>query len=169
MGMRLTRSIMHDSSMREMFEFSKTLPERTLRIGDIGSRGKLNYRAFFSRPSWVYLGADLQAGENVNMVLPSEYKWDNIPDGLFDVVVSGQCLEHVGMPWLWIKEVVRTLAPGGQICLIAPHSWEFHPSPRDCWRVWPDGMKDLMEWAGLEGVKTWKNENDTVGVANKHG
>jgi SAM-dependent methyltransferase len=156
---------MHDSSLREMFAFVNTLPDEPLRVIDIGSRGSQNYKAFFSKPDWIYCGADLQAGENVDVVLGAPYEWSSLTEMEADVVVSGQCLEHVGKPWLWIREIRRILRPGGRLCIVAPHSWAFHPSPRDCWRIWPDGMKDLLEWGGFKDIKVWKNENDTVGVA----
>jgi SAM-dependent methyltransferase len=158
---------MHDSSMREMLKFSGTLPRSPLKIADIGSRGESNYAPFFTIPGWGYVGMDMQEGKNVHRVLPSAYEWANVGAGEFDVVISGQCMEHVPMPWRWMKEVARILKPGGIACIIGPHSWEYHPSPLDCWRIWPDGMKACMEEAGFSVVNCFKNENDTVGIGKK--
>lgn len=158
---------MHDSSKREMLAFMKTLPESPLKIADIGSRGDDNYAFMFTKPGWEYVGMDMQAGTNVKRVLADPYFWDNVLMREFDVVVSGQCMEHVEMPWKWMKSIALTLKQGGIVCIIAPHSWEYHPSPLDCWRVWPDGMKACMEDAGLKVLNCFKNENDTVGIARK--
>jgi len=157
----------HDSSMREMFQFSCGLPQTKLKIADIGSRGSQNYAAFFTKPGWEYVGMDMQPGTNVHRVLAEPYAWPNVLNGEFDVLISGQCMEHVPMPWRWMKELARITKPGGTLCIIGPHSWEYHPSPLDCWRIWPDGMKACMEDAGLKVEKCWKNENDTVGIARK--
>lgn len=158
---------MHDSSIREMTKFAASLPAGPLRIADVGSRGDWNYASLFSKPGWVYVGMDMQPGTNVHRILESPYDWREVAGGAFDVVVSGQCIEHVPMPWRWMREVARITKQGGLVCVIGPHSWEYHPSPLDCWRVWPDGLRACMEDAGLLVVSCHMNENDSVGVARK--
>jgi hypothetical protein len=165
----------HKSSLEEMRKFADSLPARPLRIADVGScdvNGQ--YRSIFERPEWKYIGLDVQAGKNVDVVLPSEYEWNNIQDGAFDVVVSGQALEHTRFPWLFVKELARIVRPGGAVCIIAPYQWDYHKFPIDCWRVYPDGMRAVMEHSGLTVISTHMNDNgdphfrgDTVGVARK--
>jgi hypothetical protein len=68
----------------------------------------------------------------------------------YDVVFAANVLEHVPEPWLWVRSVVTEhVAPGGHLVLVAPVSWPYHPCPKDCWRVYPDGMRALLEGAGL--------------------
>jgi len=101
-------------------------------------------------------------------VLPDPYRWTNLPSDSFDVVVSGQTVEHVERPWLWIKEIARIVRPGGLVCIIGPYQWEHHPSPLDCWRIFADGMRVLMEEGGLTIIKIYMNRVvDTVGIATK--
>ena len=141
---------MHPSSMREMAAFATTLNRTaSLRIADIGS-GDVNgtYRALFAAPTWKYHGVDVEAGSNVDIVLDHPYKWA-IPSASYDVVVSGQALEHVRQPWLWIKEIARITTLGGKVCVIAPHTWHYHEFPVDCWRVWPEGMSGLFAHAQI--------------------
>jgi SAM-dependent methyltransferase len=76
-----------------------------------------------------------------------------IPDNKYDVVLAANVLEHVKKPWVWLKEVGRVCAPGGHLILVTPVSWPYHPAPVDCYRIYPDGMKALLEEAGLETVK----------------
>jgi SAM-dependent methyltransferase len=78
----------------------------------------------------------------------NEYKF-LIPDNTFDIVLSGQVIEHVKRIWVWIKELTRVCKKNGHVITIAPISWTFHEVPVDCWRIYPDGMKVLYEEAGL--------------------
>lgn len=68
-----------------------------------------------------------------------------IANDQFDIVLSGQVMEHVTKIWLWIKELERITKPGGKIIIISPVSWPYHKAPSDCWRIYPDGMKALVE------------------------
>jgi SAM-dependent methyltransferase len=72
--------------------------------------------------------------------------------GTFDVVVSGQVLEHVPKVWTWFAELARVCKPDGYVITINPVSWPYHEAPVDCWRVFPDGMRALCDEAGLEVV-----------------
>lgn len=78
-----------------------------------------------------------------------EYKYP-LPDNHFDIVLSGQVMEHVKKIWLWIDELKRITKPGGLILIINPISWTYHAVPVDCWRIYPEGMSALMEDRGLE-------------------
>lgn len=70
----------------------------------------------------------------------------------YDIVLSGQVLEHVRKPWRWLPELARTTRPGGLVITINPVSWPYHEAPVDCWRAYPEGMSALYEDAGLEVV-----------------
>ena len=150
-----------------MTKFAESLPKNPLKIGDVGSSSEWNYSGLFRKPGWEYVGMDMQMTINVNLLLPVPYSWPNIKDGEFDVVISGQCIEHVPMPWRWMKEIARIVRPEGSVCIIGPHSWEYHQAPLDCWRVWPDGLRACMEDAGLAVLSCYSNENDSVGIAIK--
>lgn len=74
----------------------------------------------------------------------------------FDVVLAGNVLEHVWMPWRWIRELARVLKPGGRVILVSPATWQVHQvrcfrgRRQDGWRVLPDGIRALFEEASLE-------------------
>lgn len=167
---------MHESSYREMSRFAATLPASRLLIADVGSLDvNGSYRPLFQRREWTYVGLDLAPGPNVDLVLCGENEWVNVPDAEYDVVISGQALEHARYPWLFVKEIARITKPGGSICIIAPYQWEYHPYPVDCWRVFPDGMRAVMEYNGLTVLSTYMTDNgsreckgDTVGIARKN-
>ena len=67
----------------------------------------------------------------------------------YDIVLAANVLEHVPKIWTWVREVARIIRPGGIAIVIAPCSWPYHAVPQDCWRVYPDGMRALMEEGGL--------------------
>jgi SAM-dependent methyltransferase len=73
-----------------------------------------------------------------------------IPDASYDMVLSGQVIEHVGPIWDWMRELARVCKPGGLVITINPVSWHYHEAPIDCWRIYPEGMKALCQSAGLD-------------------
>lgn len=108
------------------------------------------YRPLFDAPAWTYTGLDLEPGPNVDVVLRHPYHWREIPSASADVLISGQCFEHVEFFWLTILEIERVLKVGGLACLLAPSGGFEHRYPVDCWRFYPDGFAALARFAGLE-------------------
>lgn len=137
---------MHTESMQLMKYFiDKHLNiNNELDILDVGSYDiNGSYKSLFLNKKWHYTGIDLLAGPNVDIISESEYKFGIKKQ--YDVVISGNCLEHVEAPWLLIKEIEKTVKKGGLICLITPFSVGEHRYPIDCWRILPDGYKYLLE------------------------
>ena len=142
--------------------------ENKLNIADIGSFDvNGTYKRFFSNPLWSYTGIDISAGKNVDIVV-KEHDWSNVVNDSYDIVVSGQTLEHVNAPWDWILKIKNICKPGGLIMIIAPWKWVIHRHPVDCWRILPDGMQYLLGvHSGLDVLEVGVIENDCFGVAKK--
>lgn len=87
----------------------------------------------------------------VTHVMASEYELP-VQDHAYDLVLSGQVMEHVRRIWRWMVELARVCRPGGHVITISPVSWPYHEVPFDCWRAYPEGMRALSEEAGLEVV-----------------
>jgi hypothetical protein len=51
-------------------------------------------------------------------------------------------------------EIARVLKPEGLCCIIAPSSGPVHRFPIDCWRFYPDGLRAVARYAGLEALET---------------
>lgn len=137
---------MHRESYEIMEYFVKNYLERDkkLEILDVGSYDvNGNYKKLFQNTNWKYQGLDIIEGPNVDIVSKSPYDFGI--DKQFDVVVSGNCLEHVEAPWKWIKEVIKVTKKGGIVCIITPFSLGEHRYPVDCWRILPDGYRYLLE------------------------
>ena len=151
---------MHLSSLQNMARFrEKYLSDcagTTLTILDLGSTEMgACYRPIFENPSWKYIGADLESGPNVNLVLSHPYHWKEVRSGSVDVLVSGQVLEHVEFFWITMLEISRVLKPGGLACIVVPSGGEEHRYPLDCWRFYPDGMNALAGFARLHVLEVY--------------
>ena len=193
---------MHKSSMKAMRKFFDEYLDsnKEYSIIDIGSMGRdhkrvtpnlpvyPNYRHLIKNDKWHYQGLDLAKGYNVDIVAKGLYDF-GVDSGSYDVVISGQCAEHVQDLKLWMVEVARIIKPGGLTCIIAPRLCTYHKHPIDCWRIYPDGMRWLLEDAAKLEVlyiseppqilKSWRRakraavskireaEIDQVGIARK--
>ena len=159
---------MHKSSfdLCRLFVEEHLADRSTLTIADVGSQNvNGTYRSLFGRDGWQYVGFDEVEGDNVDIVLTPETLAEHRET--FDVVISGQTLEHTLKPWQWIKDVASLANPGGMVWIIAPNTWAFHEFPRDCWRIWPDGLRALFGEAGLDVVYCRMIGHDTYGLARK--
>jgi len=165
---------MHGSSLDEMKKFvdgylDKSKPLRIIDIGSVDVSGG-TYKSLFENENWEYLGLDLEPGPNVDIVSSDMYDWP-VDDESFDIVISGQCIEHVEDTHKWICEVARIAKKGGTICVIGPWACPEHRYPIDCWRIFPDGMRFLIEKiAKLEPLDIYRNDHpamDCVGIARK--
>lgn len=157
---------MHPSSYSLMSGFVRkhlgSVPLRVLDVGSCDVNG--SYRPLFN--DHRYTGLDLAPGKGVDMV-GQLYRYP-VTDNAFDVVVSGQCIEHVKDLHRWVKEIARVLAPFGMCCIIGPNTFPEHRYPVDCWRIFPDGMRFLLEdIAGFNVVECRSEGIDTIGIARK--
>jgi len=149
---------MHPSSYDKMAAFRRDYLEarrlERLTILDLGSQDiNGSYRPLFSEPAWRYVGIDMVAGKNVDVVLRDPYHWREIAANSADVVISGQTFEHTEFFWLTMHQIARALKPGGLCCVLAPSSGPEHRYPVDCWRVYPDGFRAVARYAGLETLE----------------
>ena len=148
--------------MRIMAGFIKRLDKTApLKIIDIGSRIELAqpwcYRQLMVSKKWVYQGLDLKTGDNVNIVSDDPFNYP-IADNEYDVIISGQCIEHVTNLAAWMRELHRILKPKGKICIIGPSAGFIHRFPVDCWRILPDGMRFLFENEGFVNVEVQRSD-----------
>lgn len=115
------------------------------------------YKTFFSDEKYVYTGLDMSSGPNVDLVPKNPYNWVELPDNAFDIVISGQALEHIEFFWVTVAEMTRVLKKGGLLCIIAPRGFERHRYPVDCYRFDADGMLALARYCNLEPLHVSTN------------
>jgi SAM-dependent methyltransferase len=120
------------------------------RVLDAGA-GELSHARYFERNR--YVAVDLAVGDST-----WDYgKLDAIADltalpfraATFDASINIVTLEHIREPACALREIERTLAPGGQLLLIVPHEWEVHQSPHDYYRYTRHGLAYLFDEAGF--------------------
>ena len=152
---------MHPDAMSLMRYFVNKYVREPSTVVDIGSRDiNGTYRSLF--PHCEYEGIDLKDGPNVDRVVGPYYYGDK----QYDVVISGNTMEHVFDLHTWAKEVIRVCKPGGFICIVVPNMRAEHRFPVDCWRVFPDGMRWLFR--ELDIVECRIHNRDTILIARKN-
>jgi SAM-dependent methyltransferase len=118
----------------------------------------------------IYVGDALS---ELTYTLSNPYEFP-VQSEQYDIVISGNVIEHVAEVWKWLKELKRVLKPGGIVVTINPISWPYHEAPLDCWRIYPEGIKALANEIGLlvkechfssleiDIVKKWDKEAVTI-------
>lgn len=151
---------------------------------DVGARDvNGSYRTLFTETEdgegihvKAFIGVDIEAGDGVDVVMADPYRVP-LSDGTFDVVLSGNTMEHVKFFWVWALELARVLKPGGILILAVPRRCGLHRHPVDCWRFQEDGIRCLLgDWMKLDmldcfikvnGNNVNGNTEDVYGVARK--
>lgn len=119
---------------------------------DIGSRvvsgQRLTHRTLIDAAGLKYVGLDVVAGPNVDVVMREPYRLP-VKSESADVILSGQVFEHIPYFWVTFLEMARVLTYDGIIIVTAPSRGHRHSPPTDCWRFYPDGMLALAKYSGL--------------------
>lgn len=123
-------------------------PIEVLDVGSLDVNG--TFREIFSHCWYNYTGLDIELGNNVDIVPENIYKWDEIPDDSYDVVISANTFEHTEYFWQTMAEMTRVLKQGGLMCIIIPCGYYEHRYPVDCYRFHTDGMIALARYCNLD-------------------
>jgi len=139
---------MHPSSMNKIREFSRVMlrgktPSETsvLEVGSLNVNG--SYRPLFA--GCEYVGLDIRKGKDVDVVVADPWDWKELEGRKFDLIVSGQCLEHVEYPWRTAKLMLEHCAPDGYLAVTAPARQVRHNYPSDYFRYFEQGLIALFE------------------------
>lgn len=125
---------------------------RNVSVLDVGSMDVNGTLRGFAAAGCHYVGADLEPGNGVDVVLASAHKLPFEAES-FDAVVSTSCFEHDRFFWLTFLECIRVLRKGGYFYLNVPSNGVYHRYPVDCWRFYPDAGLALAEWARHQGLQ----------------
>lgn len=107
------------------------------------------YRYIFSEFEKKYTGADV--GDNPHAEIKI-YPDEKLPfeNGMFDIVLSSQVLEHVENTGFYLGECRRLLKNEGLLFLSTHGTWQFHSAPIDVQRWTSYGLKRIIEKSGFE-------------------
>jgi len=147
---------MHQNSKLMFREYGLEFFRSRMRVLEIGpDEVPTPYQLIVDDRTLVWHTLDVADNPRLRYPRSAPYSFP-IADDSYDIVLSGQVLEHVPRIWHWIEELSRVCVPGGFVITINPVSWPYHEAPVDCWRVYPEGMKALYDEAGLNVVlSTW--------------
>lgn len=141
---------MHRNSELLFQKYAKQYFRPGMRILEIGPDGfPSTYQKMVGDSSILWHTLDLRNDPSLTYHALSEYEFP-VESASYDVVLSGQVIEHVRQIWVWIRELARVCRSGGLVVTIDPVSWPYHEAPIDCWRIFPEGMKALYEHASLQ-------------------
>ncbi len=136
---------------RELAAFAHSLPEGA-RVLDAGA-GEGRHRALFAR----YIAVDLAVGDAAWNYSKLDAVADlcRLPfrDACFDAAINVVTLEHIRDPAFALRDIARTLKPGGHIFLAVPQDWEVHQAPHDYFRYTRYGIEHLFQQAGLRPLR----------------
>lgn len=153
---------MHKSSILRMKWFvdnyASKISKDKVKVLDVGSYDvNGSYKPLFSDKKYEYVGLDMEAGPNVDIVLKNPYNWAEFETDSFDIVISGQAFEHIEFFWITMAEMARVLKKEGLLCIIAPNGFGEHRYPVDCYRFFTDGMVALARYVSLETLHAHTN------------
>jgi SAM-dependent methyltransferase len=129
------------------------LPEVEGAVLEIGSKDYGNtatFRDFYH--SNTYIGVDLEAGPNVDVVADLTKPDHGFKKSSFSLVICCSVLEHVKKPWLFAPIVSELVKPGGYLYISVPWVWPYHAFPGDYYRFSHQGIAalfDPFEWSNL--------------------
>ena len=89
-----------------------------------------------------------------------EYDWcAGTVDGVFDIIIAEQVLEHVERPAAALQNAHAMLADDGVLLLTTPFLIKIHELPFDGYRWTPSGLEKLLNECGFAHVETasWGN------------
>ena len=148
----------------DVFEIGPERQVYTKRNIDL-NLGKNNYNYFYTdlfkeqmekivNDHWGIRSTEIDTSDMPHFIpMIDENKFD-CKDNRFDIVFSTNVIEHVRMPWIWLKEIYRIIKPGGYVIKMCPGiTTAYHESPIDCWRIWPEGFNSLLTYAGFEDIR----------------
>ena len=120
---------------------------------DVGC-GNTPYRDLL--PGWKRTGINIAIDDALPDVVGDGLRLP-VKDSVAELVLCTQVIEHVQDPFLLVRELSRTLKPGGVLVLSGPMHWPLHEEPHDYWRFTRHGLSRLVLLSGLEMVEVRDN------------
>ncbi len=133
--------------------------EHLRHVGDevleVGSRrykdhAFLDLKGFFAehKPAARVTGCDLQAGDNVDVVVDLTHPPRQVARALggrrFDTVLCVSVLEHIPNVFAAAASIEALLRPGGALFVSVPFVFRYHGYPGDFWRFTPEAVVHLF-------------------------
>ena len=109
------------------------------------------HKSFFPNAK-SYIGVDIEAGDDVDLVADVHSLSQAIACDSLDAVVAIAIFEHLKHPWVAMAEIGKVLKHGGIVYVETHFAFYEHAYPSDYYRYTQDGLRALADYAGLETV-----------------
>lgn len=117
-------------------------PGHVLEIGALDVNGTV--RQFFTDAK-SYIGTDMEAGKNVDMVVDNSQLINRFIGTRFNTILACAVLEHDVKFWQTVFYLRTLLADGGYLLLTVPtFGFPLHRFPRDYWRFGEDAFREVF-------------------------
>ena len=158
---------MHPSSISNM---KKVRDQHLQYLNNIKNPKVLDVGGLYNNPTKTYLRlfedipgiewtvADIVENPSVDIVMTGPYSLP-FEDNTFDLVISGQMLEHCSNPFKSVTEMRRVLKVGCRLALAAPSGGPRHDA-QDGWRFMDDAFRFIAEdVGGIKIIADWIDKN----------
>jgi len=128
---------------------------KVLDVGGLHNHPEKSYLRLFEDISGIeWVVADIVEHPSVDVVMTGPYSLP-FSQETFDLVVSGQMLEHCSNPFKSVTEMKRVLKTGCMLALAAPSTGPRHDA-QDGWRFLDDAFRFIAEdVGGIEIIADW--------------
>lgn len=146
--MKVTVTMCNASILEFFIEEVNENEFRDKRILEVGSKyvnGSI--RPFIERflSPKIYVGADIEPGKYVDVVLSADNLVNHFGPESFEVVITTELLEHVNDWRHVVRNIKDVLKPGGYLYITTRSiGMHFHAYPYDFWRFEVDDMKNIF-------------------------
>jgi hypothetical protein len=134
------------------------------RVLELGSRNRSGVIRKSLIPSHIdYVGIDILAGENVDIIGDAHELSRLFPRCSFDAVFATSVFEHLMMPWKVAIEINHILKQNGLVMVTSHQSWPLHETPWDYWRFSDQAWHALFNLAtGFEIIEVAFGERASI-------
>jgi hypothetical protein len=131
---------------------------------EIGSRKRSGNAKTDRLPAGAnYVGFDIAAGENVDVVGDAHFMAASLPHDHFDFVFSISTFEHLLMPWKVAVDLNKVMKTGALGFIHSHQTWPVHDAPWDFYRFSKFGWHGIFnQFTGFEVIASAQAEPATV-------
>jgi len=121
--------------------------------------GKMPYKKLILDGENVteYVGLDIATALTYDQAVKPDFTWDGtvmpFMNNTFDSAMATEVLEHCPDPELFLREVSRTLKPGGVFFFTVPFLWNLHEVPHDEYRYTPFSLSRHLKNSGFTDIQ----------------
>ncbi|MEK7208983.1 MAG: methyltransferase domain-containing protein [Patescibacteria group bacterium] len=155
---------MADSLFRKLTHQSLAALTIDGEILDVGGDTRSTYRGLIQgRHKFTTLNINSAAHPDINWDI-EQSPWP-VAERHFDAVLLINVLEHIFNYSSVLQESFRVTKPGGQMVIVVPFIYYFHPSPHDYFRYSEEALERLLKEIGYVNLKLERLGRGAVSTA----